>query len=474
MKTERCFNVRDVGARAVPLILLLVIASLVAACGREPNSSTAPVASGETAAEHALKHADPLYRCPMHPDVVRDAPGQCPICGMDLVKVEPDPPVAAATAAGQGDPIYYRHPHDPSRTSPTPRKDEMGMDYVPVFADAAGPEVRISPAVINNLGVRSEPATLASLPRRAETTGFVTFDDRRVRQVRPRADGWIEGLSVRAPGETVAAGQLLFTVYSPMLESAQQEYLDALRIGNADLVAASRDRLQALGLESGTVARLAQGGRASGRVPFHAPVAGVITELEIREGAMVTPDMTAMTITELGSLWVIAEIPESQAAWVAPGTAAELRFASLPGETLAGVVGHVYPELSAETRTVRARIVLERPHPAIRANMLARVTLLGEPGPEAVTIPRNALIRGGAEDRVVVALGEGRFAARRVTAGAESGERVAIARGLAAGEQVVVAGQFLLDSEANLRSGLERLGDGSDEAATPAGPAQTP
>jgi len=322
--------------------------------------------------------------------------------------------------------------------------------------------------------VRTEPATLASLPRRAETTGFVTFDDRRVRQVRPRADGWIEGLSVRAPGETVAAGQLLFTVYSPMLESAQQEYLDALRIGNADLVAASRDRLRALGLESGTVARLAQGGRASGRVPFHAPVAGVITELEIREGAMVTPDMTAMTITELGSLWVIAEIPESQAAWVAPGTAAELRFASLPGETFAGVVGHVYPELSAETRTVRARIVLERPHPAIRANMLARVTLLGEPGPEAVTIPRNALIRGGAEDRVVVALGEGRFAPRRVTAGAESGERVAIVEGLAAGEQVVVAGQFLLDSEANLRSGLERLGDGGHEAATPAGPAQTP
>jgi len=405
------------------LALFAMTAILLTGCGRGQPASPAAMPAGESPAEHALKHADPLYRCPMHPDVVRDAPGQCPICGMDLVKVEPEPPAAVATASG-----------------------------------AAGPEVRISPAVINNLGVRTEPATLASLPRRAETTGFVTFDDRRVRQVRPRADGWIEGLSVRAPGETVTAGQLLFTVRSPMLESAQQEYLDALRIGNADLVAASRDRLRALGLDSGTATRLAQDGRASGRVPFHAPVAGVITELAIREGAMVTPDMTAMTITELGSLWVIAEVPESQAAWVAPGTAAELRFASLPGETLGGVVGHVYPELSMETRTVRARIVLERPHPAIRANMLARVTLLGDPRPEAVTIPRNALIRSGTEDRVVVALGEGRFAPRRVTAGAESGERVEIAEGLAAGEQVVVAGQFLLDSEANLRSGLERLG----------------
>ncbi len=459
MNTDLRSNRRGAPTRAGTLLALVAVTALVAACGRDQPSEPSAAVKQETAAEHALRHADPLYRCPMHPDVVRNAPGQCPICGMDLVKVEPEPPAAASTAATQGDPIYYRHPHDPRRTSPTPRKDEMGMDYVPVFADAAGPEVRISSAVINNLGVRTEPATLAALPRRAATTGYVSFDDRRVRQVRPRAEGWIEGLSVRAPGETVVAGQLLFTVYSPMLESAQQEYLDALRIGNADLVAASRERLRALGLESGTAARLARGDRASGRVPFHAPVAGVITELAIREGAMVTPDMTAMAITELGSLWVIAEVPESQAAWVAPGTSAELRFASLPGETLAGVVEHVYPELSLETRTVRARIVLERPHPAIRANMLANVTLLGEPGAAAVTIPRNALIRSGTEDRVVVALGEGRFVPRRVTAGAESGERIAIMDGLAAGEQVVVAGQFLLDSEANLRSGLERLGD---------------
>jgi len=437
-------------ARArTPVALLTIAVILIAGCAREQPAAPATAASGESAAGHTLKHTDPLYRCPMHPDVVRNEPGECPICGMSLVKREPS---------------YYRHPHDPQRTSPTPRKDEMGMDYVPVFADAPGSEVRISPAVINNLGVRTETATLAALPRRAQTVGFVSFDDRRVRQVRPRADGWIEGLSVRAMGETVNAGQLLFTVYSPMLESAQQEYLDAIRIGNDDLVAASRDRLQALGLDSGTVLRLASSGRASGRVPFHAPVAGVITELAIREGAMVTPDMMAMTITELGSLWVIAEVPESQAGWVTSGTVAELRFPSLPGTTLEGHVQHVYPELNMETRTVRARIVLEQPDSGIRANMLANVTLLGEAGADAVTIPRNALIRGGAEDRVVIALGGGRFAPRRVVAGEESGERIAIREGLAAGEQVVVAGQFLIDSEANLRAGFGRLGE---ESVTP-------
>jgi Cu(I)/Ag(I) efflux system membrane fusion protein len=333
----------------------------------------------------------------------------------------------------------------------------MGMDYVPVYADAAGPEVRISPAVINNLGVRTVAAVIASPERRAATVGYVTYDERRMQQVQPRAEGWIEGLELRAVGESVRAGQRLFTLYSPMLESAQQEYLDALRIGNRDLIEASRDRLRALGLEAGLAERLARGGRASGRVAFHAPISGVVTELAVREGAMVSPNMAALTITELGSLWVIAEVPESQAAWVRAGTAAELRLPSLPGETLAGRVDYVYPDLDIETRTLRARVVLDRPPAGILPNMLANVTLIGEAGAPAVTVPRSALIRSGREDRVVVALGEGRFAPRRVVAGPESGDSVVIREGLAAGEDVVVAGQFLLDSEANLRAGMGRL-----------------
>jgi Cu(I)/Ag(I) efflux system membrane fusion protein len=338
----------------------------------------------------------------------------------------------------------------------------MGMDYVPVYADAAGPEVRISPAVVNNIGVRTEAAAIAAPARRATTVGYVAFDERRIRQVQPRAEGWIEGLAVRAMGETVRAGQLLFTLYSPMLESAQQEYLDARRIGNADLIAASRERLRALGLDAAAAERLSRSGRASGRVPFHAPIGGVVTELAVREGAMVSPSMVALTITELGSLWVIAEVPESQAAWVTAGTNAEIRLPSLPGETLAGSVEYVYPELSMETRTLRARIVLGDSNPGLRPNMLANVTLVGEAGAPAVMIPRSALIRSGSEDRVVVAVGEGRFVPRRVVAGAESGDRVVIREGLAEGERVVVAGQFLLDSEANLRAGLERLGREGD------------
>jgi len=399
--------------RAAALVAVLALAG----CAREQPSEAVVDAADDTPAEHALKHMTAEYRCPMHPDIVRDEPGKCPVCGMDLVKVE---------------------------------RQQVGTG-------TTGPEVRISPAVINNIGVRTTAARLGAPERRAATVGYVAFDERRMRQVQPRAEGWIEGLAVRATGETVTAGQLLFTLYSPMLESAQQEYLDAQRIGNRDLIEASRERLRALGLEAGAVERLARGGRASGRVPFHAPIGGVVTELAVREGAMVSPDTMALTITGLGSLWVIAEVPESQAAWVRPGTAAEIRLPSLPGETFAGRVEYVYPELNAETRTLRARVVLEAAGQGLRPNMLANVTLVGEAGAPAVMIPRSALIRGGREDRVVVALGDGRFAPRRVVAGPESGDEVVIREGLADGEQVVVAGQFLLDSEANLRTGLERL-----------------
>ena len=366
-------------------------------------------------------------------------------------------PQAAGAAPAAARPLYYRNPMDPNRTSPVPMQDEMGMDYVPVYADAAGPEVRISAAVVNNLGVRTEAAVLGRLDRRIEAVGYVGFDERKVQQVRPRAEGWVQGLAVRAMGEPVKAGQLLFSLYSPMLESAQQEYLDAEKIGNPELIDASRGRLQALGLDAGTAARLGEAGHPAGRVPYYAPIAGVVTEFEVKEGAMVTPGMVAMTITELGSLWVIAEVPESQAGWLRAGATAEIRFPSLPGEMVGGRVDYVYPELTMETRTVRARIVLDRPPAAVRPNMLASVSLAGEVGEEVVNVPRSALIRSGKEDRVVVALGEGRFVARKVTAGAESGERVVIRDGLAAGEQVVVSGQFLLDSEANLRSGLDRL-----------------
>jgi Cu(I)/Ag(I) efflux system membrane fusion protein len=377
-----------------------------------------------------------------------------------------EPRESQAPAVESRKPLYYRNPMDPNRRSPVPAKDEMGMDYIPVYAESAATgEVRISPAVINNLGVRTAPVARSVLLRRTDVVGYVQFDERKVRQVRSRAEGWVEGLAVRTAGETVRAGQPLFTLYSPMLASAQQEYFDALKIGNAELVAASRDRLRSLGLDAD-----ARGGWANGRVTFRAPVSGVVTGLEAREGAMLSPETAAVTITELDSLWVIAEIPEGQAGWVKAGVHADVSFPAEPGALLRGNVEYVYPELNPQTRTVRARITLAGGRADMKPNMLARVELFDDQDNPVLNVPRSALIRGGDADRVVVALGAGRFAPRRVVAGQESGDRVAIREGLQEGEQVVVAAQFLLDSEANIGGGLGRLdgGAGAGDMATTA------
>jgi len=393
------------------------------------------------------------------------------LLGVVLASCTRDEPGEAPVPASKdkGKPLYYRNPMDPNRRSPVPAKDEMGMDYVPVYAEnpVAG-EVRISPAVINNLGVRTEPVVRSALARRIEVVGNVQFDERTVRQVRPRAEGWIEGLAVHAVGEPVQAGQTLFTLYSPALASAQQEHLDALQIGNEELIAASRDRLRALGL--GADAKVGR----TGRVSFHSPVSGIVTSLDVREGSMLSPETVAMTITALDSLWVIAEIPQAQAAWVRTGLRANVSFPSQPGAAVQGSIDYVYPELSAETRTVRARITLARHRAVVRPNMLVNVELFDRPDEPVLNIPRGALIRGGTVDRVVVALGAGRFAPRRVVAGLESDDRIAIREGLQEGEQVVVAAQFLLDSEANLGAGLDRLDSAAaSSGGAPPDPAQS-
>jgi Cu(I)/Ag(I) efflux system membrane fusion protein len=356
--------------------------------------------------------------------------------------------------------LYWVAPMDANYRRDEPGKSPMGMDLVPVYADevdATPGTVRIDPTVVNNLGVRTAPAESGPLPRRIETVGYIGYDEDTLQHVHTRVDGWIEMLATKATGDPVEKGQLLFELYSPTLVNAQQEYLAALTSSNSMLRSASRDRLIALGVTQSEISRLDKERTPKQRIRVYAESDGVIAHLGVREGIFVTPATEVMSVARLDRVWVLAEVFERQAAWVEAGQAAEVELDYLPGRKWRGTVDYVYPELDATTRTLKVRIRFDNEGEALRPNMFARVTLLGSDTGPVVHIPREALIRGGSVDRVVRALGDGRFRSQAVETGVESGDRVAIRSGLAEGDLIVTSGQFLIDSESDIDSALSRM-----------------
>jgi Cu(I)/Ag(I) efflux system membrane fusion protein len=334
------------------------------------------------------------------------------------------------------------------------------MDLVPVYAgseDSRPGVVSIDPTLVNNLGVRTALAERGSLPRRIETVGYIGYDEDTLQHVHTRVDGWIETLAKTATGDPVRKGELLFELYSPTLVNAQQEFLTALASNNQGLKDASRDRLTALGVTRSEIARLERDRAVSQRIRVYAESDGVVAHLGVREGIFVTPATEIMSVARLDRVWVLAEVFERQSAWVQPGQEASVELDYLPGRTLRGSVDYVYPELDPATRTLKVRLRFDNEGETLRPNMFARVVIDGSPVNNIVHVPREAVIRGGSSSRVVVDLGDGRFESRKVLIGIESGERVAIRRGLAEGERVVTSAQFLIDSESNIDSALSRM-----------------
>ncbi|MGB5490601.1 MAG: efflux RND transporter periplasmic adaptor subunit [Woeseiaceae bacterium] len=371
-----------------------------------------------------------------------------------------------AAAGSDREVVYWVAPMDANYRRDEPGKSPMGMDLVPVYADEVDGQpgvVAIDATIVNNLGVRTARAQRGELSQRIETVGYVAYDEDTVQHVHTRVDGWIEKLATKASGDAVKKGQLLFELYSPTLVNAQEEYLIALRSANKPLLKASKERLSALGVSGSEIARLDEERTVRQRVSAYAESDGVIVHLGVREGIFVTPATEIMSVAKLDKVWVLAEVFERQSAWVKPGQTAMVELEYLPGETWHGSVDYVYPELDPKTRTLKVRLRFDNAAETLRPNMFARVTIQGDSVGEVVHVPREALIRGGSVDRVVVALGEGRFRAQPVQIGIESGDRVAIRKGIEAGELVVVSGQFLIDSESNIESALKRMHDASGE-----------
>ena len=371
-----------------------------------------------------------------------------------------------ANAGGEREVLYWVAPMDPNYRRDEPGKSPMGMELVPVYADEVDGQpgvVKIDPTIVNNLGVRTAAAMRGTLSRRIETVGYVGYDEDTLQHIHTRVDGWIERLATKASGDTITKGQLLFELYSPTLVNAQQEYLAALRSNNTVLQSASKERLNALGVTSSGIARLEKERTVRQRVRVNAPSDGVIAQLGVREGIFVTPATDIMSIAKLDKVWVIAEVFERQAAWVGPGQHAMVELDYLPGKIWHGTVDYVYPELDPKTRTLRVRLRFDNADLVLRPNMFARVTIQGDSTDEIVHIPREALIRGGSVDRVVIALGEGRFRSQPVQVGIESGDRVAILKGVSDGDPVVVSGQFLIDSESNIEAALSGMESSPDK-----------
>jgi Cu(I)/Ag(I) efflux system membrane fusion protein len=370
-----------------------------------------------------------------------------------------EPASAAEAKPVEREILYWVAPMDPNFRRDKPGKSPMGMDLVPVYADTAPAEggVRIDPAVENNLGVRTDVATIRPMWRKIEATGYVGFDETRIGHIHLRTQGWIVRLAVKAEGERVAAGDLLFELYSPELLNAQKEFLQALQRGDERLKRGGEEKLRALGMIRAEIDTLAATGKAMENIRVQAPQDGVVIELNVREGMFVQPNTTVLSLADLSSVWLQAEVFESQAGWVEAGQPVEARLDYLPGQVFTGQVDYVYPVLDPKTRTLRVRLRFANREEQLKPNMYAQVSIFGKLQPAALSIPREALIRAPGRDRVVLALGHGLFHVHEVLTGMESGDWVEIVAGIEEGDRVVTSAQFLIDSEASLAGSIKRL-----------------
>jgi Cu(I)/Ag(I) efflux system membrane fusion protein len=387
------------------------------------------------------------------------------------------PAPAAPSAADKIDPktgrkvLYWHDPMVPSQKFDKPGKSPyMDMQLVPVYAEEAADtgNVSISPRTTQNLGIRTAEVTQGDLQMRFSAVGVISVDERTISTVQSRVNGYIERLYVRAQYDSVARGQRLAEIYAPDWLAAQEEYLTlkhSTQPGADQLAQAARERLLLLGVSEAQIAAIEAEGKANARITLFAPDSGVVWELGVRDGMAVSPGMTLFKLAGLGTVWVNAEVPETQAGLIKPGLEVQGRVAAFPDEVFTGRVAALLPDVNATTRTIRARLVLSNPKAQLKPGMFATLDFGGRPK-QALLVPAEAVIYTGTRTVVISADGNGAFRPVDVEVGRESGDMVEIRKGLEAGRKVVVSGQFLVDSEASLRTTLERMNAPQDATST--------
>ncbi|UPW17538.1 efflux RND transporter periplasmic adaptor subunit [Agarivorans sp. TSD2052] len=362
----------------------------------------------------------------------------------------------------QAQPLYWVAPMDPNYRRDKPGLSPMGMDLVPVYEESSSSDapgmVSISPRVENNLGVRTQVVSLEKFSPQVKAVGSLSFNQDTLWQMNSRISGWVEKLYVKAEGERVTKGQKLLSLYSPELLKAQDDLLNAFRLGNKNLIHATKQRLQVLGVSQAQIKQLEKTKKVSQFIDLYAPDTGYVSKLGVREGAFISPATQLIEAGTLHDIWLIAELYESQANLVRVGDKAVMQAGSFAGEQWQGQVDYIYPVLDASTRTLQVRIKFANHDERLKPNMYAQVTLQAEDGDYSLLIPREAVIHGGDFSRVVMARGDGKYQSVKVKLGRESGGKVEILAGLRKGDKVVTSAHFLLDSESSLRADFSRMG----------------
>jgi len=413
-----------------------------------------------------------LYSCGMHPDIISEEPGNCPICGMKLTPIK-TASAATTTPKGERKIKYWRAPMDPTYISDKPGKSPMGVDLVPVYEDEiAEGAITIDPVTVQNMGLRTGLVQTGKLTRTIRTVGHIDYDEKKLYIINTKITGWIEKLYVNTTGEVVDKGQPLLEIYSPELVSTQEEYLSALknfsvledspyeeaRTGALELLNSTRKRLEYWDIDKSQIENLEQDGEIKKTLTLYSPTTGVVLHKNAIEGAYVKAGSDLFRIADLSTVWVLATIYEYELPYIKLRQKAQMTLAYLPGESFEGKLTYIYPYLEQKTRDVKVRLELSNPGYRLKPDMYANVVIASKLPGERILIPEEAVIRSGKREIVFVDMGEGKYAAREVATGVSGeGEVVEVKKGLLPGEIIVVSGQFMLDSESKTQEAIQKM-----------------
>jgi Cu(I)/Ag(I) efflux system membrane fusion protein/cobalt-zinc-cadmium efflux system membrane fusion protein len=456
-------------ATAVVLTLAAVFAVKALSTVRQPDSEMATTAGSTTRPKQ-------LWTCGMHPQVIQDHPGFCPICHMKLVPLKSDSDDDAATAPNAKRKIlYYWDPMlGPSSIAHAPGKSAMGMDLVPVYEDeqSGGPTVRIDPTIVQNMGVRTAEVSRGPLKKTIRAVGMLEVPEDADHEINLKVNGWITKLYANKEGMHVHKGDPLFDLYSPDLKVAEEELIgavkslkaldanasDALRAQAEDMVDSAKQKLRLWDVADEDITALSNANKAPDTVPFRDPANGHVMDKMVVEGSAVQAGMKIMRIEDHTKLWLDARVYEDDMSQIALGQRMEIEVDAQPGKTYTGPIIFIYPHVDVTTRTVLVRVTLDNPNHELSPGMFATANITTKPVSDAVLVPREAIIDTGTRQIAFVVMGQGHFEPRKVRMGMlGDDDRVQILEGLAPGETVVTSGQFLLDVESRTTEAIDKL-----------------